>query len=159
MHNWNSSVSLLAFVNNFSFSFNDKPLPHSLNDTLKNIKNGHGSLKFFVSNYRDASFDTMKSIHLFSFQIIQNKITLIKYSTKSPTTWRVVKCRSTSVPLFFSDVLEYMKVFELFVFLHVDSLVTLFDTGSHTWILLEWYPWARGHFQTIEVWKFEHRRC
>ncbi|KAL4214313.1 hypothetical protein AB4K20DRAFT_1793026 [Rhizopus microsporus] len=102
------------------FSFNDKPLPHSLNDTLKNIKNGHGSLKFFVSNYRDASFDTMKSIHLFSFQIIQNKITLIKYSTKSPTTWRVVKCRSTSVPLFFSDVLEYMKVFELFVFLHND---------------------------------------
>ncbi|KAI9486311.1 MAG: hypothetical protein EXX96DRAFT_39065 [Benjaminiella poitrasii] len=98
----------------------DKVVSHSLNDTLKNIKNGHDNLKFFVSNYRNASFETIKKVHLFSCQIIRNKITLLKYSIKSPTTWKVVECRSASVPLHFSDALEYIKVFELFAFLQND---------------------------------------
>ncbi|KAI8364530.1 hypothetical protein EDC96DRAFT_544845 [Choanephora cucurbitarum] len=90
---------------------------HSLNDTLKNTKNGHDNLKYLFSQYRSASFETMKKINLFFCQIIDNKITLIKYAIKSRTTWKVVECRSATVPLTVENSLEYMRVFELFAFL------------------------------------------
>lgn len=32
-------------------------------------------------------------------------------------TWKVLECRSVSLPLGFSDVHQYIKVFELFAFL------------------------------------------
>lgn len=92
-------------------------LSHSLNDTSTNIKSGHDNLKSFITNYRDSSFKTMKEVNIFSFQIINTKMTLIKYSVKSPTTWKVIECRSVSLPLRFSDVHQYIKVFELFAFL------------------------------------------
>ncbi|OBZ89730.1 hypothetical protein A0J61_02221 [Choanephora cucurbitarum] len=90
---------------------------HSLNDTLKNIKNGHDNLKYLFSQYRNASFNTIKKVNIFSCQIIENKITLIKYAVKSRTTWKVVECRSASVPLTIESSLYYVKVFELFAFM------------------------------------------
>jgi len=57
---------------------NNNIISHSLNDILKNIKSGHDNLKYLFSRYRDASFDTIKKGNVFSCQIIQNKITLIK---------------------------------------------------------------------------------
>ncbi|KAI7875060.1 uncharacterized protein EV154DRAFT_430191, partial [Mucor mucedo] len=103
---------------------NDKVVSHSLNDTLKNIKNGHEHLKlitakFLSRQYRNASFDTIKKVNIFSCQIIKNKITLIKYAVKSRSTWKVVDCRSASVPLNIENSLDYMRVFELFAFMLV----------------------------------------
>jgi hypothetical protein len=106
---------------------NDNVVSHSLNDTLKNIKNGHDSLKYLFSQYRNASFDTIKKVSIFSCQIIENKITLIKYAVKSRTTWKVVECRSATVPLDIKDSLEYMRVFEVFAFMLVS-----FETGIYT---------------------------
>ncbi|KAG2198734.1 hypothetical protein INT47_005419, partial [Mucor saturninus] len=96
---------------------NDKVVSHSLNDTLKNIKNGHDNLKYLFSQYRNASFNTIKKVNLFFCQIIENKITLIKYAVKSRSTWKVVECRSASVPLNIENSLDYMRVFELFAFM------------------------------------------
>ncbi|KAI9279073.1 hypothetical protein BY458DRAFT_432238 [Sporodiniella umbellata] len=96
---------------------NDNTVSHSLNDTLKNIKNGHDNLKYLFSQYRNASFDTIKRLNIFSFQIIENKVTLIKYAVKSRSTWKVVECRSASVPLNIENSLDYMRVFELFAFM------------------------------------------
>ncbi|KAI8087785.1 uncharacterized protein B0P05DRAFT_465198 [Gilbertella persicaria] len=96
---------------------NDKVVSHSLNDTLKNIKNGHDNLKYLFSQYRNASFDTIKKVNIFSCQIIENKVTLIKYAVKSRSTWKVVECRSASVPLNIENSLDYMRVFELFAFM------------------------------------------
>lgn len=96
---------------------NDKVVSHSLNDTLKNIKNGHDNLKYLFSQYRNASFDTIKKVNIFSCQIIENKITLTKYAVKSRSTWKVVECRSASVPLNIENSLDYMRVFELFAFM------------------------------------------
>ncbi|KAL9538348.1 hypothetical protein PS6_011580 [Mucor atramentarius] len=96
---------------------NDKVVSHSLNDTLKNIKNGHDNLKYLFSQYRNASFDTIKKVNICSCQIIENKITLIKYAVKSRSTWKVVECRSASVPLNIENILDYMRVFELFAFM------------------------------------------
>ncbi|KAL7324342.1 hypothetical protein PS15p_209551 [Mucor circinelloides] len=99
---------------------NNNIISHSLNDILKNIKNGHDNLKYLFSRYRDASFDTIKKVNVFSCQIIQNKVTLIKYSVKSPRAWKVVECRSASVPLIIENSLDYIKVFELFAFILED---------------------------------------
>ncbi|KAI8884106.1 hypothetical protein K501DRAFT_183042 [Backusella circina FSU 941] len=96
---------------------NDKVVSHSLNDTLKNIKNGHDNLKYLFSQYRNASFDTIKKVNISSCQIIENKITLIKYAVKSRSTWKVLECRSASVPLNIENSLHYMRVFELFTFM------------------------------------------
>ncbi|KAL9540791.1 hypothetical protein MBANPS3_009486 [Mucor bainieri] len=99
---------------------NNKLVSHSLNDTLKNIKNAHDCLKYLFSQYRSASFETIKKVNIFSCQIIENKITLIKYAVKSRSTWKVIECRSASVPLKIHDSLEYIKVFELFAFMLAD---------------------------------------
>ncbi|CAO3653436.1 unnamed protein product [Mucor hiemalis] len=96
---------------------NDKVVSHSLNDTLKNIKNGHDNLKYLFRQYRNSSFDTIKKVNIFSCQIIENKITLIKYAVKSRSTWKVVECRSASVPLNIENSLDYMRVFELLAFM------------------------------------------
>ncbi|KAI8639055.1 hypothetical protein BD408DRAFT_435511 [Parasitella parasitica] len=75
-------------------------LSHSLNDTLKNMKSGSDNLKCFVSNYKKASF--------------------IRYKIKSASQWQVVECRSACIPLSFSGIIHYTKVFELFAFLLSD---------------------------------------
>ncbi|KAI7890339.1 uncharacterized protein EV154DRAFT_590492 [Mucor mucedo] len=99
---------------------NGNILSHSINDTLKNIKSGHDNLKSFISNYRNSSFETIKKVHLFSCQIIQTKLTLVKYSIKPQATWKVVECRSASIPTCFLGILSYIRLFELFAFLYDD---------------------------------------
>lgn len=64
--------------------------------------------------------ETTKIVHLFSGPTSRNKMTLIKYSIQSPSKWKVVECRSASAPLCFSDIMLYVKLFELFAFLHDD---------------------------------------
>jgi hypothetical protein len=109
----------------------DSIISHSLNDALKNIKHGHDNLKYFISHYRNASITTMKKIHLFSCQIIESKMTLIKYTVQSPKKWSVVECRSASMPRKLTDSLHYMKVFELFAFLFVSKTTDSFGVSTH----------------------------
>lgn len=92
---------------------------HALNDTLKNIKAASDNLKSFISNYKQASFNTLKRVRLYTCQIIENKMTLVRYMIKSPSQWQVVECCSASVPLTFSEAIKYTKVFHLFAFLYV----------------------------------------
>jgi hypothetical protein len=94
-------------------------LSHTLNDTLKNMKTGSDNLKYFLSNYKKASFNTMKKARVHTCHIIQNKMTLVRYKIKSPSQWQVVECRSASVPSSFSGIIQYTKIFELFAFLLV----------------------------------------
>ncbi|KAI9031879.1 hypothetical protein CLU79DRAFT_694050 [Phycomyces nitens] len=96
---------------------NTNILSHTLNDTLKNMKSGSDNLKSFVSNYKKASFNTMKKTRVYTCHIIQNKMTLVRYRIKSASQWQVVECRSASIPLSFSGIVHYTKVFELFAFL------------------------------------------
>ncbi|KAI7906341.1 uncharacterized protein BX663DRAFT_428217, partial [Cokeromyces recurvatus] len=93
---------------------------HALNDTLKNIKTASDNLKSFISNYKQASFNTLKKVRLYTCQIIENKMTLIRYMIKSPSQWQVIECCSASVPLTFSEAIKYTKVFNLFALLYSD---------------------------------------
>ncbi|RCI04866.1 hypothetical protein CU098_000452, partial [Rhizopus stolonifer] len=81
---------------------NSNVLSHSLNDTLKNMKSSSDNLKCFVSNYKKPL-----------------SMTLVRYKIKSASQWQVVECRSASIPLSFSGIIHYTKVFELFAFLLV----------------------------------------
>lgn len=114
--------------------WNDQVVSHSLNDTLKNIKNGHDNLKYLISVYRNASFETIKKVNIFSCQIIESKVTLIKYAVKSRSTWKVVECRSASVPLSIESSLNYMRVFELFAFMLVSFEVGIYSALSNNLI-------------------------
>jgi hypothetical protein len=58
-------------------------------------------------------------------------MTLVKYSIKSPSTWKVVECRSASVPLHFSDIIQYIKLFELFAFLLASIISSSFDADTY----------------------------
>lgn len=53
---------------------NDNVVSHPLNDTLKNIKNGHDNLNFLFSQYRNAAFETIKKVNIVSCQIIQTRL-------------------------------------------------------------------------------------
>ncbi|KAI9252225.1 hypothetical protein EDC94DRAFT_621224 [Helicostylum pulchrum] len=51
-------------------------------------------------------------MHLFSCQIIRNKITLIKYSIKSPTAWKVVESLIFPSSVFFNMINPAESVLE-----------------------------------------------
>ncbi|KAI8878299.1 hypothetical protein K501DRAFT_297732 [Backusella circina FSU 941] len=99
---------------------NPNTISHTLNDSLKNMKTGSDNLKYSLSNYRKASFKTVKKISVYTCHIIQNKMTLVRYKVLSPSQWQVVECRSASVPTSFSGIVQYTGVFELFAFLLLD---------------------------------------
>lgn len=56
----------------------DKVVSRSLNETPENFKNDHDNLKHLFSQYRNVSFDTIKKVDIFSCQITENEVTLIK---------------------------------------------------------------------------------
>jgi hypothetical protein len=99
----------------------EEAIEHTLGDTLKNLKSGSDTLKYFISNYQNASFETLKKIHLYSCQIIQKKITLIQYSILDSTTWRAIECRTAEIPTGFKDIKKYIKIYEFFAFLYVSK--------------------------------------
>ncbi|KAI8081255.1 hypothetical protein BDF21DRAFT_471513 [Thamnidium elegans] len=95
-----------------SSEFNkDENINHTLGDSLKNIKGIHNdSLKYFISNFKNASFKSIQKVHLFSVQVIQRKIALVQSSLSENAIWQVV------VPTDFKDIQLLIKVFELFCF-------------------------------------------
>ncbi|KAI7888077.1 hypothetical protein EV154DRAFT_518613 [Mucor mucedo] len=54
------------------------------------MKTGSDNLKFLISNYRQASFETVKKIHVYTCHIIQNKMTLVRYKVSTPSLWQVL---------------------------------------------------------------------
>lgn len=44
--------------------YSEENIEHTLGDCLKNIKSSSDTLKFFISNYKNASFTTMQLVHI-----------------------------------------------------------------------------------------------
>jgi hypothetical protein len=47
-------------------------------------------------------------------------MTLTRFSYKSKLKWKIVECRTCSLPLSFADKKKFLKVMELFAFLFTD---------------------------------------
>jgi hypothetical protein len=112
----------------FFFSYNKtEDLKHTIENTLKNCKSATDSLKYFMSNNIRSSYSNIRKVHVNSIQIIQSKMTLLQYQVLSPQKWQVIECRSSELPYTFKDRKKYIKVFELFAFIHVSvSLMKTF---------------------------------
>ncbi|KAI8384026.1 hypothetical protein BD560DRAFT_443873 [Blakeslea trispora] len=66
-----------------------------------------------LANYNRAFFNTMKMAQVYTCHIIQNKMTLVRHRIKPTSQSQVVECRSSSIFLSFSEIIQYTKVFEL----------------------------------------------
>ncbi|KAI9273544.1 hypothetical protein EDC94DRAFT_554364 [Helicostylum pulchrum] len=92
---------------------------HTLGDSFKSTSD---SLKYFISNFKNASFKSIQEVHLYSVQVIQKKVTLVQSSLSNNATWQVVECRGASILTDFEDIELYVKVYELFAFLYNDMI-------------------------------------
>lgn len=65
----------------------DGNIDHTLGDALKNIKSISDSLKYFISNFKNDSLESIQEVHLFWVQVIQKKITLVQSSLSKNAAW------------------------------------------------------------------------
>lgn len=103
--------------------FNKKQdIDHTLGDAIKNLKSGADRLKYFISNYKNSSFHTLKQVHLYSCQVIQKKIALIQYSIMNGSTWRAIECRTADLPVVIKVISSYYLHF-LSIKLHCSKTI------------------------------------
>ncbi|GAN11535.1 hypothetical protein MAM1_0668d11100 [Mucor ambiguus] len=95
---------------------------HSIDDCIKNIKNGTDSLKFIMSKYKNASISTMKKVKIYSVQIIQTRMSLICYQLKNGQKWSCHECLDAEMPLQWSKRSLLLPVWEMFAFLHEELI-------------------------------------
>jgi hypothetical protein len=79
--------------------FKDQNYTHTIEDTIKNLKNATDSLKYIMSKYKDASLETFKLVKVFSIQIIQTKMTLICYQLATSQKLKAYECCSADMSL------------------------------------------------------------
>jgi len=95
---------------------------HSVEDCIKNLKNGTDSLKYIMSKYKNASISTMKKVKIYSVQIIQTNMSLVCYQLKNGQKWSCYECFAAEVPLLWSKRSLWLPVLEMFGFLHQELI-------------------------------------
>lgn len=95
---------------------------HSMEDCIKNIKNGTDSLKFIMSKYKHATITTMKKVKIYSVQIIQTSMSLVCYQLKDGQRWSCYECFTVEMPLSWSKRSLLLPVLEMFAFLYEQLL-------------------------------------
>lgn len=93
-------------------------IPHTQEDSVKNLVSATDILLGIMCKYDKASINTMKKVNVYSAQIIQKKISLIQYSLKNRTTWKAVECGSAEIPLVRSDKRKMLKIMGLFAYIY-----------------------------------------
>lgn len=91
-------------------------IDHTLEDSIKNIKSATDALKCIMCKYPNSSFNTFKKVNVYSIQVIQTTITLMKYSLKDKNSFKAVECCSVSLPASFEDRLYMLAVY---FYLHI----------------------------------------
>ncbi|KAK4519166.1 uncharacterized protein ATC70_009398 [Mucor velutinosus] len=97
----------------------DDILAHTLEDTLKNLKHGSDSLASILCDYKDCSIKTAKKIVVLTGHIIQNKMTILKYSPGPSGKWSVVETRSCTIPLKYENRMDSIKLYETFAYIYL----------------------------------------
>lgn len=113
-------ISLLL-VESSGFS-KEQNYTHSIEDCIKNIKNGTDSLKYIMCKYKNASITTMKKVKIYSIQITQTKMSLICYQLKDGRRWSCYECFSPEMPLLWSRRSTLLPILEMFAFLHKELI-------------------------------------
>ncbi|CEG69279.1 hypothetical protein RMATCC62417_05379 [Rhizopus microsporus] len=88
-------------------------LDHTLQDSLKNIKSTTDALMNVMCRYSNASVTTLKKVHVYSVQTIQNTMTAIQYSLKDRKRWRAFECGSILLPMVYEERKQLIQLYEL----------------------------------------------
>ncbi|OBZ81957.1 hypothetical protein A0J61_09995 [Choanephora cucurbitarum] len=91
---------------------------HVLEDSLKNVQSATDAIKSIMCAFPNASTKTMKEIKVFSAHLIQTKLTLLKYSVKNKSTYKVVECSSALLPTTFEEKNYLIAVYDIFAFIY-----------------------------------------
>ncbi|KAG1463869.1 hypothetical protein G6F56_005198 [Rhizopus delemar] len=93
-------------------------IPLTQEDLVKNLASATDILLGVMCKYDKVSINTMKKVNAYSAQVIQKKISLVRYSLKNRTTWKAVECGSAEIPLVHSDKRKMLKVLDLFAYVY-----------------------------------------
>ncbi|KAI9343814.1 hypothetical protein BD770DRAFT_371297 [Pilaira anomala] len=93
-------------------------IPHTQEDSVKNLVGATDILLGIMCKYDKASINTMKKINVYSVQVIQKKLSLVQYSLKNRATWKAMECGSAEIPLVHSDKRKMLKVLNLFAYVY-----------------------------------------
>lgn len=88
---------------------------HLLEDSIKNIKSATDALKNIMCRFPNARIHIVKLANVYSIQIIQTKVALIKYSLKDKQTFKAVECCSSLVPTSNEEKIHLMSVYDMLV--------------------------------------------
>lgn len=102
--------------------FKEQNYKNSIGDSIKNIKNGTGSLKFIMSKYKYAPITTIKKVKIYFIQAIQTKMPLVCYQLKNGQKWICYECLSAEMPLLWSKRSLLLPVLEMFGFLYEELI-------------------------------------
>ncbi|KAI8363816.1 hypothetical protein EDC96DRAFT_511837 [Choanephora cucurbitarum] len=91
---------------------------HVLEASLKNIQSATDAIKSVMCAFPNASTKTMKEIEVFSAHLIQTKLTLLRYSVKSKSTYKVVECSSALLPTTFEEKNYLIAIYDIFTFIY-----------------------------------------
>ncbi|KAG2192589.1 hypothetical protein INT47_006041, partial [Mucor saturninus] len=82
-----------------SSGFDGDLYTHTLEDTIKNLKNGIESLSISLCDYKDGNVETAKKLAVLTGHIIKDKLTIIKYLPGNGSRWVTFEVRSCKAPL------------------------------------------------------------
>ncbi|ORE06211.1 hypothetical protein BCV72DRAFT_275228 [Rhizopus microsporus var. microsporus] len=102
--------------------FKEQNYKHSIGDSIKNIKNGTGSLKFIMSKYKYTPITTIKEVKIYFIQAIQTKMPLVCYQLKNGQKWICYECLPAEMPLLWSKRSLLLPVLEMFGFLYEELI-------------------------------------
>lgn len=95
------------------FSGSEKNVGHSVEDTIKQLKNSTDFLSYLMNKYRHASADTFTRLKIPSMLVIQNQLTLTVTSKTMGNKWQVIDIRTTVLPTTRLEKNQMVKLFEL----------------------------------------------
>ncbi|KAG1470887.1 hypothetical protein G6F56_002431 [Rhizopus delemar] len=90
-----------------------KNVAHSVEDSIKQLKNSTDFLSYLMNKYRHTSADTFTRLKISSMLVIQNQLTLTVTSKTMGNKWQVIDVRTTVLPITRLEKNQMVKLFEL----------------------------------------------
>ncbi|KAI8991198.1 hypothetical protein BDF20DRAFT_909013 [Mycotypha africana] len=112
---------------------------HILEDTVKNLKHGSDSLASILCDYQYCDVNTIKKLVVLTCHIINNKLTIVKYSPGFSSKWVAVEVRSCKIPLAYENRKDVIKLYEVFAYIYSTLIeqVKIHDTLTVSYLRVD----------------------
>jgi hypothetical protein len=103
----------------------DAVVVHTLEDTIKNLKHGLDSLASILCDYQYCNVSSAQKLVL-TGHIINNKLTIIKYSPGRSSKWTAIEVKSCTISLQHEKRKETVKLYETSSYIYVSKTHTMY---------------------------------